>query len=89
MLVSVLAQDGKNYLFVGHEEAGENLAGLLSLLMTCEACGVNPQAWLADILLRVQTPPQTQLDDLLPARGKDLFAPPSPSLSTTASPQKS
>jgi hypothetical protein len=27
----------KNFLFVGHDEAGENLAGLYSLIATCEA----------------------------------------------------
>ncbi|CAM4005594.1 hypothetical protein COSO111634_30920 [Corallococcus soli] len=32
----------KNFLFVGHEAAGENLAGLYALVATCEANGVNP-----------------------------------------------
>ncbi|MFB1485480.1 transposase, partial [Corallococcus sp. RDP092CA] len=34
----------KNFLFVGHEAAGENLAGLYALVATCEANGVNPEA---------------------------------------------
>ncbi len=56
----------KNYLFVGHDEAGENLAALLSLLATCEANGVNPVEYLADVLVRVNTHPASRLDELLP-----------------------
>jgi transposase len=62
----VVALGRKNYLFVGHEEAGEHLAGLLSLLMTCQLHQVNPHAWLTDVLLRIQSHPQARLDELLP-----------------------
>jgi transposase len=48
--------------------AGENLAGLYSLIATCEANGVNPVPYLADVLIRVQTHPNSRLDDLLPHR---------------------
>ena len=60
----------KNWLFVGHDEAGENVAGLFSLVMTCEANGVNPVAYLADVLLRVQTHPAARIDELLPHNWK-------------------
>jgi transposase len=56
----------KNFLFVGSDEAGENLAGLYSLIATCEANGVNPVEYLADVLLRVQTHPASRIDELLP-----------------------
>ncbi|WP_426757397.1 IS66 family transposase [Myxococcus sp. Y35] len=56
----------KNFLFVGHEAAGENLAGLYALVATCEANGVNPEAYLADVLLRVQTHPNSRIGELLP-----------------------
>ncbi len=56
----------KNYLFVGNDEAGANVAGLYSLIATCEANHVNPEAYLADVLLRVQTTPRSQIDELLP-----------------------
>jgi transposase len=71
----VAALGRKNFLFVGHDVAGENLAGLYSLIATCEANGVNPVAYLADVLLRVQTHPATrhafdvvlpEIDELLP-----------------------
>ena len=62
----VAALGRKNFLFVGHDEAGENLAGLYSLIATCEANGVNPVDYLADVLLRVQTHPASRIDELLP-----------------------
>ncbi len=62
----------KNFLFVGHEAAGENLAGLYALVATCEANDVNPEAYLADVLLRVQTHPQSRIVELLPHQWKRL-----------------
>jgi transposase len=70
----VAALGRKNFLFVGHDEAGENLAGLYSLIATCEVNGVNPAAYLADVLLRVQTHPASRIDELLPHN----WTPPSP-----------
>ncbi len=58
----------KNFLFVGHNEAGENLAGLYSLIATCEANGVNPIDYLTEVLIRVQTHPASRIDELLPHR---------------------
>jgi transposase len=64
----------KNFLFVGHEAAGENLAGLYALVATCEVNDVNPEEYLADMLLRVQTHPQTRIGELLPLEWKRLRA---------------
>jgi transposase len=62
----VSALGRKNFLFVGHDEAGEHLAGLYSLVATCETNGVNPVDYLADVLLRVQTHPAARIDEILP-----------------------
>jgi transposase len=62
----VCALGRKNFLFVGTDAAGENLAGLYSLIATCEANGINPVDYLADVLLRVQTHPASRIDELLP-----------------------
>jgi hypothetical protein len=43
-----------------------NVAGLYSLVATCEANGVNPLDYLSDVLLRVQDHAAAQIDDLLP-----------------------
>jgi len=63
----------KNYLFFGHEAAGENHASLYSLVATCEAHGVNAQAYLADVLMRVQTHPQSRIHELLPMNWQALY----------------
>jgi transposase len=56
----------KNYLFVHHRQAGASLAGLYSLVATCEARGINPFEYLADVLTRVQDHPTNAIDELLP-----------------------
>jgi transposase len=56
----------KNFLFVGHDEAGQNLAILQSIVATCNLHGVNPYDYLADALIRVQTHPQSRIQQLLP-----------------------
>ncbi|CAM4005698.1 Mobile element protein [Corallococcus soli] len=64
----------KNFLLVGHEAAGESLADLYALVATCEANGVNPEGYLADVLLRVQTHPNARIGELLPHEWKRLRA---------------
>jgi len=64
----------KNFLFVGREEAGENIAGLYSLVATCEANSVNPYEYLRDVLLRVSTHPAARIDELLPDQWKPVQA---------------
>jgi len=61
-----MAIDRKNFLFVGNDQAGDNLAGLYSLVATCEANGVNPTAYLSDVLVRVHEHPNSRIDELLP-----------------------
>lgn len=70
----VVALGRKNFLFVGDLEGGENLAVLYSLVASCEEAGVNPHAYLADVLMRVQTHPASRVDELLPDRWSELRA---------------
>lgn len=62
----LIALGRKNFLFVGHDEAGRNLATLQTLVSTCLANEINPQTYLTDVLLRIQDHPQSQLAQLLP-----------------------
>lgn len=62
----VVALGRKNFLFVGHEQAGQNLADLYSLVATCMANGKDPLAYLTDILGRLGSHPAARLDELLP-----------------------
>jgi transposase len=58
----------KNFLFVGDVESGKHVAGLYSLIATCEARGVNPFEYLTDVLPRVQSHAHKRIDELLPAQ---------------------
>jgi transposase len=52
----------KNWLFIGHPDAGQRSAILYSLIVSCERHGKNPLAYLKDILTRL--PRMTNRDDL-------------------------
>jgi hypothetical protein len=57
----------KNALFAGHDDGAENWAILASLIETCKLHGINPQAYLADMLTRlVNLWPNDRLDELTP-----------------------
>jgi transposase len=66
----LIALGRKNYLFVGNDVAGQNLAILQTLTATAVANKVNPQDYLADVIIRVQTHPRTRIDELLPHNWK-------------------
>ena len=53
-------------LFLGNDDAGLSLAVLMSLACTAVAHGINPETYLADVLIRVQTTPVARIDELLP-----------------------
>jgi transposase len=69
----IAALGRKNFLFVGHDEAGEHLADLYTLVSTCELNRINPLRYLRDVLIRVQTHPQSRIDELLPQRWTEIF----------------
>ena len=73
----------KNFLFVGHEEAGENLAGLYSIVASCVQNGVNPIEYVADVLERIVSHPNNDIDALLPVVGPQP-TPPNPATAITA-----
>lgn len=63
----------KNWLFIGHPDAGQRSAILYSLIVSCQRRGIDPLAYLRDILTRL--PAMTNRDDLaalLPANWKPL-----------------
>ncbi|GAB4293080.1 MAG: IS66-like element ISSfl3 family transposase [Coriobacteriia bacterium] len=62
----IIALGRDNFRWVGHDEAGDNLAILQTIVATCVANDVNPQDYIADVLTRMQTHPASQLDALLP-----------------------
>jgi len=56
----------KNWLFFGSDKGGRTLATLCSLTATCELRGVNPWAYLKDVLTRLPNTAPRQLASLLP-----------------------
>jgi transposase len=68
----------KNFLFVGSDQAGRNIAGLYALVTTCEANGVNPLDYITDVLIRIQTHPNSRIDELLPYNWRPVDKPPEP-----------
>ncbi len=62
-----LTLNRKNALFAGSDGGAEHWATIASLIETCKLIGVEPQAYLADVISRiVNGHPQSRLDDLLP-----------------------
>lgn len=56
----------KAWLFAGSDRGGDRAAAIYSLIVTAKLNGVDPRAWLADILGRLADHPAAQLNDLLP-----------------------
>ena len=52
----------KNWLFVGHPDAGQRSAIIYSVVISCQRRGVDPLAYLRDVLRRLPT--MTTKDDL-------------------------
>ena len=65
--VWVIALTRQNASFAGHDDGAENWAILASLIETCKLNGIEPQAYLADVLVRlVNLWRNNRRDELLP-----------------------
>lgn len=64
----------KNYMFVGNETAGRNLAINQTVISSCIMADVNPQEYLTDVLIRIQSHPAKLKHQLLPENWKILFS---------------
>lgn len=61
-----IALGRKSWLFAGSDRGGDRAAVMLTLIRTCRLNDVDPQAWLADVLARLQDHPARRIDELLP-----------------------
>jgi len=65
----------RNWLFTGSPRGGEAAAVLMTLVSSCRLAGVDPHAYLEDVLVRIATPGAARsMADLVPARWKQLRA---------------
>ena len=70
--IRALAIGRKNYMFCGNNESAGRTAVIYSLLGSCKLAGINPMAWLTDILTRLPDYSVLKLSELLPANWKPL-----------------
>ena len=61
-----LALGRKNYLFAGSDTGGDRAAALYTLIQTAKLNGLDPEAYLRDVLTRIAGHPINRIGDLLP-----------------------
>lgn len=61
-----IALGRKNWLFAGSDRGGERAAGILSLIETAKLNGIEPEAYLRDVLARIADHPISKINSLPP-----------------------
>jgi transposase len=65
-VLKLIGMGRDNWLFVGSDEGGRTAAVLFSFTATCKHLGIDPFAYLRDVLERLPTHPADRLAELLP-----------------------
>ena len=60
----------KNWLFAGSLRSGQRAANIMTLIQSAKLNGLDPYAYLSDVLKRLPTHKVTQIEELLPHRCK-------------------
>jgi transposase len=61
----------RNWTFCGSDRGGERAAAIYTLIATAKLNDIDPEAWLADVLRRINDHPASRLDALLPWNWKE------------------
>jgi transposase len=61
-----IAVGRRNWTFAGSDEGGRRAAAIYTLIETAKLNDIDPQAWLADVLARLQDHPANRIADVLP-----------------------
>jgi hypothetical protein len=56
----------KNYLFAGSDSGGERAASIYSLIGSAKLNGLDPEAYLCEVLSRIADHPINRIEELLP-----------------------
>lgn len=56
----------KNWLFIGHPDAGPRAAIMFTLVENCRQAKINPEAYFADVLARIDDHPNSRIEELIP-----------------------
>jgi hypothetical protein len=68
-LLCVATHKKKNWLFIGHPDAGQRSAVIYSIVVSCQRRGIDPLTYLRDVLTRLpQMTTKDDLDAITPAR---------------------
>jgi len=70
-----IAVGRRNWTFAGSDRGGERAAAIYTLIETAKLNAVDPQAWLADVLARINDQPASRLHKLLPWHWRATAAP--------------
>ena len=62
----VVALGRKNYLFAGSDRGGERAAAIHSLIGTAKLNGIDPEAYVRNVLSRIADHPINRIEELLP-----------------------
>jgi transposase len=60
----------KNFIFLGSDAGGDRAAAMFTILESCKMLGINPEAYLRDVLTRIADHPINRIADFLPWRWK-------------------
>ena len=75
--ITTIAVGRKNYLFAGSDAGGERAAIIYTVLGSCKTAGVDPFAYLRDVLEKIANGwPAKRIDELLPQAWSAARAPP-------------
>jgi transposase len=61
-----LALTRKNFLFLGSDSGGNRAAAMFTIIETCKMNGLNPEAYLRNVLARIADHPINRIRELLP-----------------------
>jgi hypothetical protein len=65
-----LKPGAKNWMHAGHPSAGPRLANLFTVVENCRLPGIDPEAYLIDVLTNLADHPARRVDEWLPRRWK-------------------
>ena len=61
-----IAVGRKNWTFCGSDRGGQRAAAMYTLIATAKLNNIDPEAWIADVLRRINDYPASRLYELLP-----------------------
>ena len=66
-----IAVGRRNWTFCGSDRGGERAAAIYTMIATAKLNDIDPEAWIADVLRRINDHPASRLNELLPWNWKN------------------